>query len=356
MKLSTQSIVEHSLPMGVLDIQHESPGSDHLLAACMDGVYRLNLASGDAERLYQHESYVSGVVFDATHHVVISAGFDGKLIWYDLAQRAVFRRVLAHRFWSWKMAMSRDGRRLATVTGQYLAGSNDYTPAPESEPSVKVYDASSGRLQLALPHVPSVHAVAFSPDSRFVAAGNLMGEVRIWDVEDGQLVANWTTDAFTSWGIIKSHCYIGGIHALSFSPDGEHLILAGMGPMRDPMAGNGRQLWQRFAWRETTARKIDETHEGEAGEGLMETLAWSPQGDWFLMGGRQRGGDWNGAIFSNDGGARQHHVSTGFRMTSAQVDGTGKRLFLAGARKQKQPKDGEYPAFGCVDVRQLNVG
>ena len=39
---------------------------------------------------------------------------------------------------------------------------------------------------------------------------------------------------FTSWGIIKSHCYIGGIHAMAFDPSDEHLLLAGMGANARP--------------------------------------------------------------------------------------------------------------------------
>jgi hypothetical protein len=64
-----------------------------------------------------------------------------------------------------------------------------------------------------------------------------------------RLIREWNTPDFTSWGIIKSHHYIGGIFDFSFSPDGSRLITCGMGPMRDPMAGNGKQTWQEFDWK-----------------------------------------------------------------------------------------------------------
>jgi hypothetical protein len=44
-----------------------------------------------------------------------------------------------------------------------------------------------------------------------LAAGNLMGEVPIWDVRDGKQVGSIQTDAFTSWGIIQNHHYLGGM-------------------------------------------------------------------------------------------------------------------------------------------------
>jgi WD40 repeat protein len=350
--ITAERLAEHSLPTAVLAIAHRA-GTPWLYAGCFDGVYQLHVDSGACERLYEHRSYVSGLALLSQANVLVSAGYDGQLCWYDLASRAIFRRVLAHQFWSWDLALSPDQQRIATVTGQYLAGAENYAPRPESEPSVKVFDARTGDLRHALPHVPSVQAVCFSPDSRYVAAGNLMGEVRIWDLADGSLAAQWTTDQLTSWGIIKSHCYLGGVFAMRFTPDGEHLLLAGMGPMTDPMAGNGKQLWLRFAWREQPARQVDRTHEGESGEGLMESLAFSPDGSLFFMGGRNRGGDWNGAIFENGTGAKQLHVNTGFRICSAQFEEAGDRLFVAGSERQAGPKDGVYPAFGKVEVYRL---
>jgi WD40 repeat protein len=355
LKVSTQRQTRHALPTGVLDLAVD-PDGQRAYAACMDGVYQVDLTSGQAQRLFEHQSYVSGVVLDPARPVLISAGYDGQLIWYDLQRAGIFRRVQAHRFWSWNLAVAADGRFVASASGQYLAGGEKYEPAPEREPSVKLYDVATGDLLHALSHVPPVQAVAISPDSRYVAAGNLMGELRVWDAASGQLLAQWTTGDFTSWGIIKSHCYIGGIYALQFSAGGDQLLAAGMGPMRDPMAGNGRQLWQQFAWQETPVRKVDETHGGESGEGLMETLAVHPQLPLFLMGGRLRGGEWNAALFSAHDGTRRHHLNTGYRLTRAIFGHDGQRLYLAGTDKQHPPKDGTYPPFGILEVHELTLG
>ncbi len=354
LQVACQKRRRHSLPTGVLDIALDADG-EHAYAACLDGVYRLHRESGEARRLFQHDSYASGVVCDPARPVVISAGYDGQLIWYDVRRDTVFRRVQAHHFWSWDFAMSPDGRCVASGSGQYLAGSEKYDPAAEREPSVKVFDVTTGDLLHAFSHLPPVQAVAISPDSRYVAAGNLMGEIRVWDLDSGEQLAKWTTDAFTSWGIIKSHCYIGGIYAVQFSADGEHLFAAGMGPMRDPMAGNGRQLWQQFEWRASPVQQVDETHAGESGEGLMEALAFHPREPLFLMGGRLRGGEWNAAIFSATQGSRLQHLNTGYRLTSAQFDPTGRQLCLGGTDKQQPPKEGSYPDFGIVEIHDLVV-
>ena len=79
----------------------------------------------------------------------------------------------------------------------------------------------------------------------------MMGEVRVYRVSKGtgvEPVARWTTPDFTSWGTTKTHHYCGGIYALAFSPDGSVLLGCGMGPMGDPMAGNGKMTWQRWNW------------------------------------------------------------------------------------------------------------
>ncbi len=333
MKVSVRNIAKHTLPSGILSWD-VAPGGDCAFAGTMDGVYRVELNSGKHERIGEHRSYVSGVACIVGGGLLISAGYDGVLKWHDLAERKVIREVKAHDFWSWDLAVSPDGKLIASATGQYLAGGYEYEPAAEREPSVKLFRADDGSLVQALSMGPPVQAVAISPDSAFVAAANLMGEISVWEIARGKLAARWRTDAFTSWGVIKSHCYIGGIHALRFTSDGQHVIAAGMGPMRDPMAGNGKQLWQRFAWRESPPKKSGEIERRDAGEGLMEALAVHPSGRFFVMAGRLRGGQWNAAFFETDTGKLLHSLRTAYRVTEAIFYADGKRLVLAGLSGQ----------------------
>lgn len=341
---------DFKLSTGVLGASLSSDGQ-WLAAGCMDGVYLADLTKRTSERIGQHSSYVSSVGFVPQSRIVVSAGYDGVIQWFDTSARKQIREKKLHDFWSWDMAVSPDGKLIASVTGQYLAGGYKYEPLPEREPSVRIVDAVTGDILHNLPHVPSVQAVAFSADSRFVAAGNLMGEVRIWDAISGDQAAGFTTPDFTSWGIIKSHCYLGGIFALYFTPDGSQLLLAGMGPMKDPMAGNGRQLWQKWAWQDEKPRKVDETHKGESGEGLMETLAVHPDGSKFVMGGRLRGGDWNLAMFDLQSGNRLTTLKTGYRVTEARFTADGGQLVLVGAQGQpKKMKNNVFSDFGRVEV------
>lgn len=346
MKLEKQKDIR--LPTGVLGLAC-APGGGRVYAACMDGgVYAA--AEGEQPRAMEgrHESYASGCVLLPGGEMMISGGYDGVLLWHEVASGKCVRRVKAHDFWSWQMALSPDGKLVATVTGQYLAGGERYEPAGEVEPSVKVYDARSGDLVHAFSHGPPVLSVAFSHDGRYLAAGNLMGEVRIWDLEKpagGAVVVK--SDGFTSWGSIKSHHYCGGIYGVRFAPGDESLVVCGMGAMTDPMAGNGKMTWQRWAWREAVPRMTGQIRDGEHGSGLMEALAWHPAGTHFLMAGRQAQGTWNVALFSAADGALVSSLDTKNRVTRAEflADGT---LWLAACDGQPGPKDGRWPDYGRV--------
>jgi WD40 repeat protein len=345
-----EQIKEHKLPTAALALDATDDGQ-RLFAGCLDGgIYQVEADSGKFELLDKHDSYASGVWFLPQSNVLISAGYDGALHWFDLSSRKAIRRVQAHKFWSWQMAVSADEKLAASVTGQYLAGGSKYEPAPEQEPSVKVFDAQTGELRHSFSLGPPVLSVAFSPDSRFVAAANMMGEIRVWDLASGQPAAAWTTPDFTSWGIIKSHHYCGGIFAMTFTPGSDELLVCGMGPMRDPMAGNGKQTWQRFAWRENPPRKTSEIDDGDRGNGLMETIEFHPSQKCFLMAGRLAQGKWNAAFFDSSSGKLLHGLDTKMRVTGAAFSTDGTRLVLAGAVGQQKKKDGKYPEFGRIKV------
>jgi len=340
------------LPSSALAVDASRDGR-RVYASCLDGtVLEIDADTGKTLEIGRHGNYASGVVL-VEDEIVISAGYDGVLQWHDGAGKKI-REVEAHDFWSWQLAASTDGKLVASSTGQYLCGGYRYEPAPEREPSVKVFDVASGRLVHAFPHLPPVQSVAFSPDGAHLAAANLMGDVRVWSLATGEEVARWRTSSLTGWGIIKGHYYTGGIFSMAFTPDGSELYVAGMGSTRDPAAGNGRQLWQRFDWMAAEPTRLDETHDGENGQGLMETIRFHPSGEHFVMGGRTHKGSWNVAFFEAASGKRLHAMSTKHRVTEAVYAARGRRLFLAGAVSQGKPrKGGDFQPFGRVKIYEL---
>ncbi|MDB6070544.1 MAG: repeat protein [Verrucomicrobiales bacterium] len=348
---------DHQLPTGVLGLALSADGA-HAYVSCVDGsVHAIDPVSGKSEAFAEkHTSYASGCVLLPDGRTVISGGYDGWLMWHDTATRRCFRRVQAHRFWNWQLALSPDGRRLAAVTGQYLPGGWKYEPAPETEPSVKVFDTLTGDLVAAFTHGPPVLSCAFTHDGNHLAAANLMGDIKVWNLPGsagGQPVSQWNTPDFSSWGTTKSHHYCGGIYGLAFSPDNETLLACGMGPMGDPMAGNGKMTWQRWDWKKGERR--DQIKDGQHGTGLMETVAWHPDGTHFLMAGRQAQGTWNAALFSAADGSLVHSIDTKKRITHARFTADGKSLILTGANGQPAPKAGVWGPWGRLQVYTVEV-
>jgi WD40 repeat protein len=355
MKLTLK--LEAKLPTGVLGLAVTRDASA-AFAACADGaIYCVDLDTGDADPLdAQHSSFASGCVLLPGSQELISGGYDGALLWHEVETGRCLRRVAAHKFWNWQLAVSPDGRRLATTTGQYIPGGWKYEPAAETEPSVKVFDTATGNVITAFTHTPPVMSCAFNPDGQHLAAGNMMGEVRVWDLQSkpgSQPVAQWTSPDFTSWGTIKSHHYCGGIYGLAFAPDGKSLLGCGMGPMTDPMAGNGKMTWQRWDWRK--GAKLDQIKDGQHGAGLMETVAWHPDGTHFIMAGRQAQGTWNAAVFDSSDGNLVQSLDTKKRITHARFSADGEWLVISGAIGQPQRKDGKWPSWGRLQVYRVEV-
>jgi WD40 repeat protein len=365
MKLELKKTGRYPFPMGLMDFALQAD-EQRAFAACMDGLYTLELPPPDNNRdkpsptlLGQHTSYASSIALSSDQSKLYSSSYDGSIQLRMLSgntniplEPTLNERI--HAFWSWQMVLSPDEKWLVSVTGQYLAGTEDYTPLPSEEPTIKLIDATNGQSVHGWNLLPSVQCVTIDPQSKLVAAANLMGDIAIYEIESGKELAQWRTTSFTSWGIIKSHCYIGGIFAIMFSPDSGSVYVAGMGDMRDPMAGNGKQLWQRFDWKKSPPEKIQESHAEDTGEGLMEALAFHPSGKYFAMGGRLRGGNWNVGFFDATNGRLIGQAKTGMRITSIRFAQDGKTVYLGGMQGQPGIKDGKFPDFGYLERYSLS--
>ncbi|RYD25232.1 MAG: hypothetical protein EOP86_27580 [Verrucomicrobiaceae bacterium] len=132
MKLEKQK--EYKVPTAIHGLT-ATAGGGKLYAACLDGqVLEVDAESGKTEEFEgRHGSFASGCVLLPDGKTLITSGYDGMILWHDTATRKCWRRVKAHSFWSWKMALSPDGRYIASVSGQYLAGGLKYEPLPSRQ-------------------------------------------------------------------------------------------------------------------------------------------------------------------------------------------------------------------------------
>jgi WD40 repeat protein/tetratricopeptide (TPR) repeat protein len=143
------------------------------------------------------------VAFSADGKRVVAGGgptnLDGEICIWDAqsGERVVhsnrgFPGVIA-------LAVSRDGKHLATVGGQ----------------SVRLWDFATGKQVLSLPgHTDNVAAVAFSRDGTRLATGGADRTIRVWNVVTGQPLVD-----------LAGHA--GAITGIDFSPDGSSLVSVG---------------------------------------------------------------------------------------------------------------------------------
>jgi WD40 repeat protein len=117
----------------------------------------------------------------------------------ELKERGAFT---GHKFGVQRVALSPDGKVLAAGGGDTRGG------------ELKLWDVEAGKELGPLPgYSDSLYALAFSSDGKLLASGDSSYRVTLWDVNDRKGVATFKVREYA--------------HALSFSPDGKTLVVAG---------------------------------------------------------------------------------------------------------------------------------
>lgn len=263
-----------------------------------------------------HESYVTGVATRGDQ--VVSAGYDGRLIWRAAEDGRTIRTVDAHPRWIRKLAVSLDGKLVATAADDMVC---------------RIWNADSGQLvhelrghELRTPHhFPSMlYACAFSPDGAFLATVDRVGRAVVWDVASGKQAGTVEAPGMYTWDPKQRIHSIGGPRSLAFSPDGARLAVGGMGQVGNIDHLEGKTRVEVFDW-----RKAERTHEfvGDQFKGLIEKLVFHPQGDWLLAAGGDSGGHLQFLQLAESKVLKAEKAPT--HLHDLVVDETGERLFAA---------------------------
>ena len=102
---------------------------------------------------------------------------------------------LACRFDLWAVAWSPDGTRLAT--GGYI-------------PTVKIWEADTGKMILGIQHDAGVRSIDWNPDSKYIASATRSQKVIVWDANTGKEVRSF-----------RGHT--NRVDCVAWSPDGKYL-------------------------------------------------------------------------------------------------------------------------------------
>jgi WD40 repeat protein len=273
---SLKKVKDFSRTGAVLAVARQ-PGSNRLFLGCNDfKVYELDLAQAKPEfkEVGKHASYVTGVAVGAK--AVVSGGYDGRLIWWDAEKRTQVRAVDAHKKWIRRVVATRDGKTIASVADDMVC---------------RLWNAESGKLLHELrghkektPHhfLSMLYACTISADGKYLATGDKVGHVVIWELASGKKVTTLEAPVMYTWDPVQRRHSIGGIRSLAFSPDGKLLAVGGMGKVNniDHLEGNARV--EVFDWQQGKR-----THEFPGGKfrGLVQHLEFHPKGDWLLGAG-----------------------------------------------------------------------
>ncbi len=187
-------------------------------------VYELNVDNQGAkaqQKWTHHENYVSSLVLIGD--VVISGGYDRRLIWTSPADGKLLRAIKAHDGWVRDLATFPDGKRIVSVGDDMLVK----VWTTQTGESAQTFDGHAKKTPQGF--ATALYTVAVSPDGKFIASGDRIGEVCVWDVEKGKLAHRLKASAFYTFDAVKRARSIGGIRSLCFSTDGARLAISGIG-------------------------------------------------------------------------------------------------------------------------------
>jgi WD40 repeat protein len=198
---------------GEVDTLALLPSGQAFSSGGVDGTVRnWSLTPLPVRPLVGHHEQSTSVAFSPDGTWLASGGMDGTVRIWDVATATQRAMLGKHGNSVYAVAISPDGTLVASASGSVIGGGWG-----GSDRSIRIWNVGGGDIAHRIDPPADVLAAAFSPDGRLLGTVGAEPALRLWDVASGHQAAEVP---FGESGTRNAS-------GLSFSPDGQHVVVAG---------------------------------------------------------------------------------------------------------------------------------
>ena len=265
-------VVDHNHGRPLTSCRFHPDGKSVYYGAEDFSVWRWEVGS-ETKIEYPTQAWVRAIALVEDGKALVTGGYDGRLSWGPAVaeEPKPSRTIDAHIGWIRAMAVSPDGAVVATV-------GNDLV--------VRLWSIADGSLKAEFKGDPAgqeggtrheryIYNVAFHPDGKSLATGDLMGKVIHWDLASGKPTRAWTAESFSKYDT-TFRADIGGFRSLEFHRDGTKLFGAGITKVTNAFAGVGEPTVVEFDWNQ--GKQTAEYHSKPKLQGVAWRAVHHPYG------------------------------------------------------------------------------